>query len=77
MVKANILASPHSPNQLLIPTDTLRDTNRTPSPRLRGSEDGHFMRGPSTPGVRISRMMMGKPGGPPPPPGPPRAYPTL
>jgi hypothetical protein len=47
------------------------DPHRTPSPTFN-NEEGHFRRGPSTPGVRISRMLMGKPGGPPPPPGPPR-----
>jgi hypothetical protein len=51
------------------------DPHRTPSPTFNDHEEGHFRRGPSTPGVRISRMLMGKPGGPPPPPGPPRTYP--
>ena len=83
-VGSSTSASPsmnHQQQHLLPPTSEdnqhgYLDPHQTPSPTLNNGE-GQFRRGPSTPGVRISRMLMGKPGGPPPPPGPPRTYFTL
>jgi hypothetical protein len=80
VVGSSTSASPsmnHQQQHLLPPSEDnnygYSDPHRTPSPTFN-NEEGHFRRGPSTPGVRISRMLMGKPGGPPPPPGPPRTY---
>lgn len=50
----------------------IRDASLTPSPVSQTSGEERFARGPATPGVRLSRMMMGKMGTLPPPPGPPR-----
>jgi len=82
-VGSSTSASPsmnHQQQHLLPPSEDnnygYSDPHRTPSPTFN-NEEGHFRRGPSTPGVRISRMLMGKPGGPPPPPGPPRTSFTL
>jgi hypothetical protein len=85
VVGSSTSASPsmnHQQQHLLPPANEdnnygYSDPHRTPSPTFNDHEEGHFRRGPSTPGVRISRMLMGKPGGPPPPPGPPRTYFTL
>jgi len=84
VVGSSTSASPsmnHQQQHLLPPANEdsnygYSDPHQTPSPTFN-NEEGHFRRGPSTPGVRISRMLMGKPGGPPPPPGPPRTYFTL